>query len=160
MLLFLKNLLFSLVVPGTVAVHVPVFVFSHDPAQFSRNTLAGGLLLAIGGAIYLWCLWDFASAGRGTPAPIDPPKHLVVRGLYRYTRNPMYVGVVGIIFGWALLFSAPRIGVYGLCVAVGFHLFVVFYEEPALRRIFGSSYDQYCLQVSRWLPFRHAPNSA
>lgn len=156
MLLFLKNLLFTIIAPGTVAVYVPVFVFSHDPAQLSLNTLAGGLLLIVGGAIYLWCLWDFASAGRGTPAPIDPPEHLVVRGLYRYTRNPMYVGVVGVIFGWALSFSAQRIAIYGLCVGAFFHLFVVFYEEPHLKRKFGSSYEEYCLQVSRWLPFRHA----
>ena len=156
MLLFLKNLLFTIVVPGTVAVYVPVFVFSHGPAQRPVYTLAGGVLLAVGGAVYLWCLWDFASTGRATPAPIDPPKHLVVRGLYRYTRNPMYVGVVGMIFGWALSFRALPIAIYGLSVAAFFHLFVVFYEEPHLRRAFGSSYEEYCLRVSRWLPFRHA----
>ncbi len=156
MLMFLKNLLFTIVVPGTVAVYLPVFAFSHDPVQPSLNTLAGSLLLAIGGAIYLWCLWDFASAGRGTPAPIDPPKHLVVRGLYRFSRNPMYLGVVGIIFGWALLFGNLRIAVYGLFMAALFHLFIVFYEEPWLRDTFGSSYKEYCQQVSRWLPFRNA----
>ena len=156
MLLFLKNLLFTIVVPGTVAVYVPVFVFSHNPAQLSLFTLSSGLLLAIGAAIYLWCLWDFASAGRGTPAPIDPPKNLVVRGLYRYTRNPMYVGVVTAILGWALLFGSLPIAIYGLSAAAFFHLFVVLHEEPHLRRVFGASYEEYCLQVSRWLPIRHA----
>ena len=154
MRLLLKNLLFTLVIPGTVAVYVPVFVFSHDALRFSLSASAGGFLLLVGGAIYLWCLWDFASAGRGTPAPIDPPKQLVVRGLYRYTRNPMYVGVLAAIFGWALSFSSPAIAVYGLLVAGCFHLFVVLYEEPHLRQLFGSGYEQYCLQVSRWLPWR------
>lgn len=153
MLLFLKNLIFTIFVPGTVAVYVPVFVFSHEPAQLSLKALAGALLLAIGGAIYLWCLWDFASAGRGTPAPIDPPKHLVVRGLYRYSRNPMYVGVVAAIFGWALSFGAQSIAMYGLSVGTFFHLWVVLYEEPHLRQVFGSSYEEYCQQVSRWLSF-------
>ncbi len=153
MLLFLKNLLFTIVVPGIVAFYVPVFLFSHDALQFSFKALAGGFLLILGGSIYLWCLWDFASTGRGTPAPIDPPKHLVVRGLYRYTRNPMYVGVLAVIFGWALVFGSPPIAIYGFLLAGFFHLFVVIYEEPHLRRVFGSSYEEYCLQVSRWLPF-------
>ena len=156
MLLFLKNLVFTIVVPGTVAVYIPIFFFAHDAPQFSLNTLVGGSLLIIGGSIYLWCLWDFVSAGRGTPAPVDPPKHLVVRGLYRYTRNPMYVGVLGVIFGWASAFGAPPIAIYGLFVAGFFHLFVVLYEEPHLRQVFGSSYEEYCLQVGRWLPFRRA----
>ena len=156
MLLFLKNLLFTAVVPGTVAVYVPVFLFSHDPVQLSLNTLTGGLLLIIGCIIYLWCVWDFAFVGRGTPAPIDAPKNLVVRGLYRYTRNPMYVAVVGMIFGWAITFSALPILIYGISMATFFHLFIVFYEEPYLRRTFGSTYVEYCLQVSRWLPFHHA----
>ncbi len=154
MLLFLKNLLFTIVVPGTVAIAVPVFAFSHPAAvEVSLNSAAGALLLLIGASIYLWCLWDFASFGRGTPAPIDPPKQLVVRGLYRYTRNPMYVGVLLVIFGWAVLFESLDLGIYGLAVANCFHLFVVLYEEPHLKRVLGQSYEQYCSRVSRWLPF-------
>ena len=150
--LFLKNLLFTIMVPGTVAVYVPVFVFSHDPAQLSLTVLVGALLLTAGGIIYFWCLWDFASVGRGTPAPIDAPKHLIVRGLYHYTRNPMYVGVATIIFGWALLFKALGIGIYGVGAIAFFHIFVVLYEEPHLADEFGASYNEYCLEVSRWLP--------
>lgn len=154
MLLFLKNLLFTIVVPGTVAVYVPVYLFSHDPPQLSLSTVAGGALLTIGGSIYLWCLWDFATAGRGTPAPVDPPKYLVVRGLYRYTRNPMYVGILSAVFGWALSFAALPIAVYGLFLAAFFHFFVVLYEEPHLKRVFGSSYEEYCQQVNRWVPLQ------
>ena len=105
-----------------------------------------------GGAVYSWCVWDFATFGRGTPAPIDAPKELVVRGLYRYTRNPMYVGVLSTILGWAMLFKEPQLLLYALCVGTCFHLFVVLYEEPNLQRVFGNSYEEYRARVNRWLP--------
>ena len=154
MLLFVKNLLFTVLVPGTVAVFVPLFVLDHAAAEISVGALAGGLLVLIGATIYFWCLWDFATVGRGTPAPIDPPKHLVIRGLYRHTRNPMYVGVLCVIAGWALFFQAQPFAIYWLCTATFFHLFVVLYEEPHLKLIFGPTYEEYCAQVGRWLPFR------
>jgi protein-S-isoprenylcysteine O-methyltransferase Ste14 len=152
-LLFFKNLLFTIFVPSTVALYVPVFVFPHAALEVSIGNLGGAVLLFVGASIYLWCLWDFASTGRGTPAPIDPPKVLVVRGLYRYTRNPMYVGVLGVIFGWAWLFRDLPLAIYGICVATCFHLFVVLYEEPNLKRMFGSSYEEYCSRVARWVPY-------
>jgi len=155
-LLFLKNLVFTILVPGTVAIYVPVFVFPHEPITVSVNSAVAVLLLAAGVSAYLWCLWDFASFGRGTPAPIDPPKQLVVRGLYRYSRNPIYVGVLSVIFGWSLLFQSARLAIYGMVVAGFFQLFVVFYEEPHLRRTFGASYEQYCARVGRWLSFRRS----
>jgi protein-S-isoprenylcysteine O-methyltransferase Ste14 len=151
-LLFVKNLLFTILVPGTVAIFVPLYVFSHSNPDVSVRSVVAGLLLLLGAAIYAWCLWDFALTGRGTPAPIDPPKTLVVRGLYQYTRNPMYVGVLSVIGGWALLFRSESLAVYGVCVAVSFHLFVLLYEEPHLRKVFGASYEHYCLEVRRWLP--------
>jgi protein-S-isoprenylcysteine O-methyltransferase Ste14 len=153
MLLFVKNLLFTILVPGTVAVLVPIYVFSHSPPDVSAVSVVAGLLLLMGAAIYTWCLWDFAIAGRGTPAPIDPPKELVVRGLYKYTRNPMYGGVLFVIGGWALLFQSVSLAIYGVCVAATFHLFVLLYEEPHLRQVFGASYEHYCTNVNRWLPF-------
>jgi protein-S-isoprenylcysteine O-methyltransferase Ste14 len=151
-LLFVKNLLFTILVPGTVAVFVPVFVFSHSSPEMSAISFVATLLLLMGGLIYAWCLWDFATVGRGTPTPIDPPKSLVVRGLYKYTRNPMYVGVLCVIGGWALLFRSVNLAIYGVCVAGLLHLFVLLYEEPHLRKVFGSSYEHYCSQVRRWLP--------
>lgn len=156
MVLFLKNLLFTVIVPGTVAVYVPWFLSSRDGrgtvlSWHAPQVLALGPLL-LGSAIYFWCLWNFAVYGRGTPAPIDAPKHLVVRGLYRYIRNPMYVGVFLVVAGWALFFQSPIILIYGVCVAVGFHLFIVFYEEPILRKKFGESYICYCEQAGRWVP--------
>ena len=156
----MKNLLFTILVPGTVTIYVPIFGLPHPAPDTSALSVASGAVLLIGAAIYAWCLWDFAAMGRGTPAPIDPPKNLVVRGLYHYTRNPMYVGVLCVIAGWALLFHSVDIAIYGLCLATSFHLFVLLYEEPHLKRVFGPSYEQYCSRVRRWLPLPSRGRSA
>ena len=94
----------------------------------------------------------FAIEGLGTPAPIAAPKHLVVSGLYRYVRNLMYVAVSLLIFGQGLLFGSARLLQYGLIVWLAFFAFVVLYEEPALSRKFGKEYEEYCVQVPRWIP--------
>ena len=154
MLLFLKNLLFTVVVPGAVAVYVPLRLAAGGgawPPRWGLMQYAALTALAAGSAVYFWCLWDFAAFGRGTPALIDAPRRLVVRGLYRYVRNPMYVGVLLVIAGWALLFQSARILGYGAAVALFFHLFVVAVEEPSLRGKFGNSYGQYCREVGRWV---------
>jgi len=113
----------------------------------------GAIPILLGASIYLWCAWDFTFAGRGTPAPIDPPKELVVRGLYRYVRNPMYVGVVSILFGEALFFESRTLFEYAAIVFIFFYLFVVLYEEPILTRKFGESYRNYCKTIPRWIPW-------
>jgi len=97
-------------------------------------------------------VWDFAVFGRDTPAPIDPPKKLIVHGLYRYSRNPMYFGCITAILGWAILFRATSLVFYAIVVFTCCHLFIVFYEEPHLQRKFGKEYDDYRAQVNRWLP--------
>jgi len=152
MKLLLKNLLFTLIVPGTVGVYVPLVLARHRSPASGLGFFLALALLVIGAVIYAWCVWDFATFGRGTPAPIDAPKKLVVRGLYRYTRNPIYVGVLTALLGWTVMFQATELLVYTLCVGVAFHLFVVFYEERRLRRQFGAEYRDYCAQVGRWLP--------
>lgn len=150
-LLFLKNLAFTLIVPATVAAYLP-WLIVHERLLLTPWRIAlAGTLFAIGASIYLRCVWDFARFGRGTPAPIDAPKRLVVRGLYRYTRNPMYVGVLTVIAAWFILAQAPVLLVYGAGFGVAAHLFVVLYEEPHLRKIFGVEYQQYCSTVGRWL---------
>jgi protein-S-isoprenylcysteine O-methyltransferase Ste14 len=152
MVLLLKNVLFTLVIPGTVGVYAPLLIArGRSPASGPLFALAAALL-ALGAATYAWCVWDFATFGRGTPLPIDAPKRLVVRGLYRYTRNPMYVGVLLIILGWAVMFTSGALLVYASCVGTCFHLFIVLYEERQLRREFGRQYDDYCAHVRRWLP--------
>jgi protein-S-isoprenylcysteine O-methyltransferase Ste14 len=152
MLLLLKNLLFTVLVPGTVAGYLPWLITRDESFSWGAGTALALLLFVAGGAIYCWCVWDFATFGRGTPAPIDAPKSLVVRGLYRYTRNPMYVGVLAVILGWAVLFERVGLLLYAACVGACFQLFVVFYEEPHLKRAFGESYDEYSARVGRWLP--------
>jgi len=151
MALLLKNLLFTVLVPGTVGVYLPLRLAQGAPAAGPTLVLAL-VLLAAGGAIYTWCVWDFASFGRGTPAPIDAPKRLVVRGLYRYVRNPMYVGVLTVILGWAVLFQSAQVLLYAIGIGVCFHLFVVLYEERRLAHQFGAEYREYCASVGRWLP--------
>ena len=150
-MLLLKNLLFTVLVPGTVAVYVPLLLASGRSVASGPLLIVGVAVLLLGAAIYAWCLWDFAVTGRGTPAPIDAPKKLVVRGLYRYSRNPMYVGVLTVIVGWALLYRSPVLALYALVVATAFHLVVVFYEERQLAAEFGGQYDEYRATVSRWL---------
>ena len=152
MRLLLKNVLFTLVVPGTVAFYLPLLIAADLPPASGLRLLLAIALVAAGTAIYLWCVWDFATFGRGTPAPIDAPKRLVVRGLYLYVRNPMYVGVLSVLSGWVVLFGATGLLAYALCAWLFVHLFVVLYEEPHLGRLFGAEYHDYCATVGRWLP--------
>lgn len=152
MILWFKNVLFTIVVPATVAVYVPLFLVQDASIGSLAVTLLGSTFVAAGSAIYLWCVWDFAAFGRGTPAPIDAPKKLVVRGLYRYTRNPMYVGVLTVIVGWAIVFQSLALVFYAVVVWAGFCAFILFYEERHLRRFFGTEYEAYCQRVSRWVP--------
>lgn len=114
--------------------------------------VVGGILICTGVPWLLDSFARFAIQGLGTPAPIAPPKHLVVTGLYRYVRNPMYVAVSSMVFGQGLLFGSVALLKYGLAVIVGFHLFVLLYEEPALRSKFGNEYENYCKSVRRWWP--------
>ena len=150
--LFIRNLLFTLIVPGTVGVYVPLLLAGAWSSVSAWAAVLAVPVLAGGAAIYGWCVWDFARLGRGTPAPIDAPKRLVARGLYRYTRNPMYVGVLVVILGWAILFQNGVLVLYVGLVGLGFHLMVVFYEEPHLHRTFGDEYDAYRTRVGRWFP--------
>jgi protein-S-isoprenylcysteine O-methyltransferase Ste14 len=152
MTLLLKNLLFTVFVPGTVGVYLPLWIAGGRGVGSGLAFALGCGLLLLGACIYAWCVWDFASFGRGTPAPIDAPKRLVMRGLYRYTRNPMYVGVLSVILGFSAVFQAPAVLLYGLVVTTAFNLFVRLYEEPHLAGEFGEEYRDYCRRVGRWLP--------
>lgn len=112
----------------------------------------GALLICAGLPLLLDSFGRFAIQGLGTPAPVAPPRHLVVSGLYRYVRNPMYVAVSSLVFGQGLLFGSVQVLKYGVVVFVGFHLFVLLYEEPVLRGKCDSEYDDYCKNVRRWWP--------
>jgi protein-S-isoprenylcysteine O-methyltransferase Ste14 len=112
------------------------------------------ILMSIGAAIMLRCVWDFAWTGRGTPAPWDPPRRLVISGLYRYVRNPMYVGMGVFLLGEALLLPEITRGMLMVMAAAWLAVtaFIVLYEEPTLRRLFADDYQRYCRHVHRWLP--------
>ena len=110
-----------------------------------------GLVLLIAGTVaLLWCVRDFYVSGKGTLAPWSPPAHLVRIGLYRYTRNPMYVAVTIILLGWAVAFGRSGLFIYAIIVAAAFHLRVVFGEEPWLARTYGAQWQQYADRVPRW----------
>ena len=156
MRLVLKNLLFAILLPGTVTIWIPCWILYDARAAIHWNQSRWPALLpfVMGLGILLRCIWDFAVAGRGTLAPIDPPKHLVVQGLYRYVRNPMYIGVLLVVLSEAWLFRSGALLVEAAVAFVVIHTFVLVYEEPHLRKQFGHSYATYCQSVSRWLPRR------
>lgn len=156
-MLALRSIFFTLLLPGTVTVLVPYLIVSGTGAASAPRPLvawAGAAPVVVGAGVLLRCILDFAAAGRGTLAPVDPPTVLVVRGLYRYVRNPMYVGVVWVLVGEALLFWSVALLVYAAVFFAMAHAFVTLYEEPALRRRFGASYEAYARDVRRWLPRR------
>lgn len=152
--LIFKILLFTVLVPGTVTLYIPYLLVSGSdsglqPANLILALPAAACIL-LGTAIYLRCAWDFAIEGLGTPAPIDPPTKLVIGGLYRRTRNPMYQGVLILLFAESLLFQDWGLLIYASSIALIFHGFVVFYEEPGLGSRFGTLYSNYCRKVPRW----------
>ncbi len=152
------TVLFVLVVPGTVIGLVPFWLsgWRVQPPILGWLPLrwVGAGLFVCGLPVFFDFLLQFVREGRGTPAPIAPPQQLVVTGVFRYVRNPGYLGVLALIVGQGLFFGNAWILVYAACVALGFQLFVVFYEEPDLRRRFGAEYEAYCRQVRRWFPRR------
>jgi protein-S-isoprenylcysteine O-methyltransferase Ste14 len=139
-----------------VLVFLPAQVLSRAgvtrPGSFEWPQLAGMVVAAVGATVAIGCILTFALVGRGTPAPFDPPRHLVVRGPYRYVRNPMYLGAGLALAGAALFYETAALWAYAAGFLVLMHLMVVGYEEPTLRRTFGADYETYCRQVGRWWP--------
>ena len=154
MWLLLKNVFFAIVVPGFVAGWLPVYIAGgfDSVRRFGVSQLLASVLLAGGLSLMVAATAYFGVVGRGTPAPFDPPKRLVVRGPHRWMRNPMYVGAIMANLGWALWFESLPVAIYAVAWWSLAHLFVVFYEEPTLQRLFGVEYDAYRAAVHRWLP--------
>jgi protein-S-isoprenylcysteine O-methyltransferase Ste14 len=151
----LRSTFFAAIFVSLWAWYIPHWIAaSRHAALQPMPSFASIALMTIGALVMLRCVWDFAWTGRGTPAPFDPPRRLVVRGLYRWVRNPMYVGMGVFLIGEALLL--PSIRTTMLEVVVGawalVTLFIVVYEEPTLRRLFGDDYAAYCRNVRRWIP--------
>jgi protein-S-isoprenylcysteine O-methyltransferase Ste14 len=158
-MLWIRGLVFTALVPSVIGVWVPALV---DPRRHAQHGLwdAGWLLVAAGATIYTVCLLRFLASG-GTPAIFftralraligEEPQTLVRGWLYRLSRNPMYVGVLLVVFGQAIVFASRSTAGYGLTLWLFFHLTVVLLEEPHLREQYGPSYDDYCRRVPRWL---------
>lgn len=155
-MLILRSIFYTILMPGTVTILIPYWLVSNETGWgSSRYQVLGyvGLLPITFGAIGLiWCIWRFYAEGRGTLAPIDPPKNLVVRGLYRNVRNPMYLSVILILTGEAIFFLSGAVLIEAGIFFIFAHLFVTLYEEPNLRGQFGESYERYTQNVARWIP--------
>jgi len=156
MFVFARAVSYATLFIGFVLIYLPGRLLSWTgivrPAAIGVPQIAGMVIGAAGAVVALWCIFTFATIGRGTPAPFDPPRRLVIRGPYRFVRNPMYIGA-GLALASAALFyeSLPLLGYAGLFLPAT-HVFVVLYEEPTLRRTFGQEYEAYSRQVSRWWP--------
>jgi protein-S-isoprenylcysteine O-methyltransferase Ste14 len=157
--LWVRATLYAVVLPGSVLVWVPLWLSHGEHGDLAVGPARWiGLPLVVAGAVaLLWCIVDFARRGRGTLAPVDPPRFVVRDGLYRATRNPMYVAVLVTLVGEALLCDSLPLAVWTLVVAVTVHLFVILYEEPTLHALFGEPYDAYRARVPRWLLPRRRP---
>lgn len=152
----LKSAVFTILAPGTVAGLVPQILARRDhpelPVDRRTSRLFGWIALLTGVVVYLHTAWRFADEGEGTPAPVDEPEPLVVGGLYAHVRNPMYLGVILIVFGQALLYRSVHILWWAVGCWLGFHHRVVDWEEPPLREKYGEAYDRYCEETPRWIP--------
>jgi len=127
------------------------------PATLGLTQVLGLAVVVVGGAVALWCILTFVFVGKGTPAPFDPPRRLVVRGPYRFVRNPMYIGAALALAGAALFYGSWPLLAYTAAFLLITQLFVLLYEEPTLRRMFGAEYEEYCRRVERWLPILRGP---
>jgi protein-S-isoprenylcysteine O-methyltransferase Ste14 len=157
-MLYLRAIFWTVLLPGTVTTFLPALILARIGAVVPETLNAAqyvALLLILGGAaVLLRCVWDFVRVGRGTLSPVDAPKHLVVTGLYRYVRNPMYVGVFLVLLGEIVFFGSVALLIYTIVWFICVNLFVLLYEEPVLRSKFGREYEDYCRSVHRWLPRR------
>ena len=154
-MLWIRSAVFATAFVGFFFWLVPRLILdgAGNPHALAGPPLAAGLLVIVAGfALALWCWGVFGAIGRGTPAPFDPPRHLVVRGPYRYVRNPMYIGGVMMVLGQAMIFASVPLVEYAIAVWFIAHLLIVLYEEPALKRSFGDEYSEYRSRVRRWLP--------
>jgi protein-S-isoprenylcysteine O-methyltransferase Ste14 len=149
--MFLRSLLAFLVLPGIAGFALPPVLAAVDPWR-SAVWWQGAPAMTMGVILVLWCVRDFYAAGKGTLAPWDPPKHLVIVGLYRYVRNPMYAGVLILVCGWSILLASPVLAFYTGVLAIGFHIRVILSEEPFLLSRFGDGWKRYRANVGRWVP--------
>ncbi|GMU93245.1 MAG: RemK protein [Candidatus Hydrogenedentota bacterium] len=150
----MRAIIYASVFISLLMLYLPLAIALRDPNAVSLGVFryAAFILYIAGAAIGLWCVVGFIRYGRGTPAPFDPPRKLVVRGLYRWVRNPMYVGGFLFTLGHVVWFGSIRVAAYLACMSVAAIMFVVLYEEPVLKQMFGEEYERYRRNVPRWIP--------
>jgi len=152
----IRALTYATLFVGLVLVYLPARLLTWSgiarPSVMGWPQIGGVVIGSAGALIALSCVWAFAWIGRGTPAPFDPPRRLVVRGPYRFVRNPMYIGAALALAGAALIYKSAALAGFAAGFLLVAHLFVVLYEEPTLRRMFGVEYESYCRRVHRWRP--------
>lgn len=156
MFVMVRAITYATLFVGLVLVFLPARVLSRSgiigPAAIGAQQVTGIVIGAVGGVIALWCILAFATLGKGTPAPFDPPRRLVIRGPYRFMRNPMYLGAGLALIGAVIFYGSLPLAGYGVLFFLVTHLFVVLYEEPTLGRKFGHEYEAYRQRVMRWSP--------
>jgi protein-S-isoprenylcysteine O-methyltransferase Ste14 len=156
MFLLVRAITYSALFIGFVLIYGPAQVLSAAgvvrPAAYGLPQILGMIVAAVGWAVALWSIFTFAFVGSGTPAPFDPPRRLVIRGPYRFVRNPMYLGAGLALAGTALFYESWPLLRYAGFFVLATYLFVVCYEERLLRRTFGQEYEAYCSRVGRWWP--------
>ena len=160
MALVLRTLVYATAFVGFLLICLPARVLAWSgierPATLGAAQAVGMMVGALGALLAAWCVISFIALGKGTPAPFDAPRQLVVRGPYRFVRNPMYSGAAMAMAGAALFYGSLPLLAYIAAFLLAFHLFVIFYEEPTLRRKFGAAYEDYCRRVRRWWPHLHS----
>ncbi len=152
---WLRLTTFLLLVPGSVMIWGPMALLrflGKGEMGYGAVGWIGVIPLVLGFVLFVWTVLNFAKSGKGTPAPYDPPKSLVIEGPYRWVRNPMYVGVVGVLIGEAMLVDSTVLTIHTGATALSCAIFVLLYEEPKLSRLFGEQYAEYRRTVPRWLP--------
>jgi protein-S-isoprenylcysteine O-methyltransferase Ste14 len=152
MSLVLRNIAFSIVVPGAGGGYVPWLILTRHGASPRPAAWYAAVVIAIGVLLYLSCVRVFSTTGRGTPGIWDPPRRFVAVGPYRWVRNPIYIAALLIVSGEAWLFLSADLLIYAAVLAAGFQLVVTCYEEPRLRARFGDQYEAYLRTVRRWRP--------
>jgi protein-S-isoprenylcysteine O-methyltransferase Ste14 len=152
----LRGLAYASVFVGLLLVALPARILQgagvRPPAETGPAQVLGIVVAVVGAALALACVVTFAAAGRGTPAPFDPPRRLVRSGPYAWVRNPMYIGAITALAGAALYYTSAALLTFALAFAAAAHAFIVLYEEPALGRLFGDDYADYRRAVPRWIP--------
>ena len=160
MFVVIRAIAYAALFIGIVLIYVPTRLLPEAglirPAVVGSAQITAMIIGALGAGITPWCIFTFAFVGKGTPAPFDPPRRLVIRGPYRFVRNPMYIGAGLALSGAALFYGSWSILTYAGVLLLAMHFFVIAYEEPTLRRTFGAEYETYCQQVGRWWPKRGA----